>query len=216
MSHDNSEKIRACKGVFNKRLSAEGRYAEYRTLCERLVIEQGITKEQAWRRAARKFYPFGGGAHEFHFLDLENGDTEVEPADGKFAPKGAHGRLRVKLEGSNEDKLIADLIEDIDPTKNATFIASADWVFNNMLTDWRKIIAADVPSIGAFGLLRWARRDDKNEAAFYQMHLKLAEKKSLAEEEARRRDDGRKLLPLMDEFLASLDAPQGEAAVVAE
>lgn len=206
MSHDNSEKIRACKGAMNRRLTKEQRYADYRRLTERIAIEQGVDKDQAWRRAARKFYPLDSSAHEFHFEDLPDGNVDVVPSEGQFAPKGNHGRLRVRIEKSDEAKTIAELKDAIDPTRNVTFIVASDWVFNNMLTDYGDMIAENIPSIGAFGLLCWARRDDKNEAAFYAMHLKLAEKKSLADEESRRRDDGRKLLPLMADFEASLEA----------
>lgn len=193
--------------AFLRRIKDEGRNEEFLAAWQRPLREGKFDSEwQAKYHAAQKFHRLDNGAHELHFFEEGKGKLRIEPSGGRHTPKGHGMTAFVKVAADPELGHIQPLIEAVDKRRTATGYEVMQWVFNNLLTPWSEIPPDEVPSIGALGYLRWARRDPKNETAFYQMWSKMLEKKSLADEENRRRDDGRKSLPLLEAFEKDLEA----------
>lgn len=196
--------------LFKSRLNQEGRANEWHSYYVRLVKE-GRGDQQAKFMSASKFHPLDGSPHELVFTELPDGRIKAEASDGRNAPKGQRVFL-CKEDPGDEEAALVDLIESVDQAKRVSGHEALDWAFQCMLVPWSKITADEVPSMGALSYLRWARTDAKNMTAFYQMWSRMLEKKSLADEDARRRDYGEKALHLMDEFDRDMLSPDDEDA----
>jgi hypothetical protein len=199
---------------FNRRIAKEGRTEQFRALAERLLKEKKVASTvQAKRKAAQAFYPLDGAAHEFLFEEMPDGTVEIEPSRGRHSKKGGGNKTTVWVVDENQAAL-QPLIDKIDPRKIAGGHEAIQWVFDNMLVPWKALeqMAETIPGIGALAYLHWARSDPKNMTAFYQMWSKMLEKKSAQDEEARRRDDGRKTFSLLEDFERSLEEPEADSA----
>lgn len=90
--------------------------------------------------------------------------------------------------------------------KASDAIADAEWVYTNLAAARAKLItAADAPSVGAWGLMLYAL--EKPEKFYTDVFSKAGKVKQEREAVKRTRDDGRKLLDLLDR----LD-PSGQTA----
>ena len=192
---------------FNRRIAKEGRTEQFRNLKERMLLEGKAANEaQARRMSAKTFHPLDGSAHEFFFTEHPDGTLDVEPSHGRHGREGTGNKTHVRVYDP-ETAAIQPLIDAMDPKKLAGGHESIQWAFDQMLTPWTAIDPETVPGIGALSFLKWARSDPKNMTAFYGIWSKMLEKRSAIEEDARRRDDGRKTFSLLDDFLAGRKSP---------
>lgn len=193
--------------LFNRRLAKEQRTEQFDAMRERLFKEGKAPNEaQAKRKAAKMFYPMDGSAHEFLFTEHPDGTVEVEPSHGRHGPPGGGNKTTVRSYDP-ENAAIQPIIDKMDPKRLAGGHESIQWVFDNMLTPWTALEenADAIPGIGALAYLKWARSDPKNMTAFYGMWSKMLEKKGAMDDEARRKDDGRKTFSLLEDFERSLE-----------
>ena len=73
------------------------------------------------------------------------------------------------------------------------------WVARHMLI--KDVAPEQAPSSEAWSMLCWARRNNQNEAQFWgQIYTKLLPSKAQLETEQRYRDDGRKVLEVIDKL----------------
>lgn len=192
--------------TFLRRINKEGRHAEFHSAWNAaLVAGKYPSEEQAKWGTAQKYPPLAlGVAHELHFTEAEDGRVSIAPSEGEVAPKGHGGARRKTVTYDPSLAKMADLIAAVDPTKEASGQEEMRWVYHNMLAPWRSITPESVPSLGALGYLRWARKNEKNTSKFYELWTKSLEKRGIADESERRTDYGQKPLSLMDKWEASL------------
>jgi hypothetical protein len=189
---------------FLRRLNKEGQDAQFKASWVRAAATGNYPSEQQAKwQTARKYPPLNGSAHELVFIDNPDGTVDVQPSEGKRGAKGQGGHNYV---ATYDPSLAAlqPLIEAVDPAKEASGQEEMRWVYHNMLTPWDAIDPEKVPSIGALGYLKWAKEDAKNTSKFYELWTKSLEKRGIADEDARRRDDGRKTFSLLEKFEGSL------------
>jgi hypothetical protein len=105
---------------------------------------------------------------------------------------------KAKAEEKAESKLDG-LVEGARVGGHASTPECVAWVARHMLI--KDVAPEKAPSSEAWSMLCWARRNNQNEAQFWgQIYTKLLPSKAQLETEQRYRDDGRKVLEVIDKL----------------
>lgn len=201
------------KRLFYDRITQEKRQKEFRELREKLRVAPGLPPTDAWRVAGSQYPPLDGSPMEYpptedvlewiRRLGINNpweevvvaavkmGDDLVEETRAKDAKRETPSQKILKAAATMEA-----MVALVGTERVANELDCARWAFDNMLVPWSKIDADLVPSIGALGLLDFAK---KNSAEFLRtIWVKLLPDRKGVEAAGKFLDDGREILADLD------------------
>lgn len=123
-----------------------------------------------------------------------------------MAPNDAYARAASELlgrevvpqeTGTAAPVLHGETIQAEFASGNASTPECVSWVAKHMMV--KDVSPKDAPSSEAWSMLCWAKRNNQNEAQFWgQIYTKLLPSRSQLEAEDRYKDDGRKVLDIIE------------------
>lgn len=212
----------------NQRLAKDQKFAEYRDRRE-AYKRDGVSDRIAWKIAAALTEP-PPGEPPYFILDADLVEKAEKVLNAPLPPppptnhSGSGIRYGPQSEPNpnatpewnehvkevNSDSSTwaarwAELAEKVEVGRKASALAIVQWVFDQAGTPPEKIVADEVPSLGALKYLRHVQSSESNYAAFVKDNwAKIIPSRQQLEYEARFHDDGRELFDKLAAFEQSL------------
>lgn len=184
------------KEGLKQRLLAENRWAAAHGYRDG-IRKDGMTVSESWWQMAGTFPPV-----------QTRSPSEPTPQRIKEALTAIRSNEAVpNIDGENPDdprgvsvlRSMAEELAVMARGRKSSIREVYSWIFENAKVPWDALVAEDVPSPGAIGLLQWVKSSAANLGKFYSdMHPKLAPSRSQLEAADRFTDDGRDLSDLID------------------
>jgi len=125
--------------------------------------------------------------------ELESGGMKPNEAYAAAASKLLDREVQEKEEASLDGVVESGVFTET----GASTPECVSWVAKHMMV--KDVLPEQAPSSEAWSMLCWARRNNQNEAQFWgQIYTKLLPSKSQLEAEQRYKDDGRKVLSVIE------------------
>lgn len=205
---DSRTREKASRAGLKARMLTDGVWRKFLARREYLRGE-GLTPAEAHRIAAKEFPP-----ESMDSLVVEEifeagglGDEEAEAcrSEDLADPNGANDAAGASGSGEGADgESPPPLLKaaDFEEKDHVSFLEQVEWVFDHI--EISDVKPKDAPSAGAWGWLQLVRNNPAVKQGFYnQIVAKLIPSKAQMEMENRFRDDGRKIIALIERVKAA-------------
>lgn len=220
-----SKPVNVKQVLLRKRISDEGRQAEYDKLIRHYRNSLQIPLDDVWQVAGASFPPLNGDAIEYtptetakQWIDtlgvgrpweireeIEAAAAEAPPAEEQPAEVEPQPEATKPKKPRRSCITFEELRKAVGPDRTASELDVVRWVFNHYKVPLDQINVDYIPSVGALGYLEYVNSSLPNYGTFIaNAWTKLLPTKQTLEYEQSLKDDGRKNLDLLDEFLRSM------------